>query len=136
MARPLAAQQFDLLREIFDLSRAQRQCIEREELDEFAALMDERDTILERLQALVIEEASLPENVVAFRVADDPAQDTLALDTVIRGILEHDRKNEALLAVKMDAIRAELPRLQQGVRANTGYRPTPDGPGAFMDRVS
>lgn len=135
MARPLATQQFDVLREIFDLARAQRQCIERDELDRFAALMDERDTLLEQLHLLVQEEASLPENVVAFRTSDDHAQDTLALDTVIRGIIEHDRKNEALLAEKMDAIREELPRLAQGMRANAGYR-TQGATGSIMNHVS
>jgi hypothetical protein len=135
VARPLATQQFDVLREIFDLSRAQRQCIEREELDRFAALMDERDALLQELQALVQEEASLPENVVPIRGEDGHADDTLALDTVIRGILEHDRKNEALLGEKMDAIREELPRLAQGARANAGYRMS-GGTGSFTNRVS
>jgi len=135
VARPLATQQFDVLREIFDLSRAQQQCIEREELGRFAALMDERDTLLHELQMLVQEEASLPENVVPIRASADQAEDTLALDTVIRGILEHDRKNEALLAEKMEAIREELPRLAQGARANAGYRTSADT-GSFTNRVS
>ena len=129
-------QQFDLLREIFDLSRAQRRCIERDEIDRFSELMEERESILHQIQQLVVEEASLPENVVEFPGATDPAQDTLALDTVIRGILEHDRVNESLLAEKMDAIREELPRLRQGMRANAGYRTDVDEPGAFMNRVS
>ena len=137
MVRPLAAQQFDVLREIFDLSRAQRGCIERNELDRLAALMDERDELMERLQQLVTEEAALPPNVVAFRASGDQAhQDTLALDTVIRGILEHDRSNEALLAEKMQAIRDELPQLRRGQRAHAGYRAIEGSPASFMNRVS
>ncbi len=137
MGRPLAAQQFDLLREIFDLARAQRGCIARDELDRLAALMDERDVLIARLQRLAAEEAALPENVVAFRASPDHAeQDALALDTVIRGILEHDRENEALLAEKMQAIREELPQLLRGQRAQSGYRSPEGRPGSFMNRVS
>ena len=137
MARPLALQQFEVLRQIFDLSRAQRVCIERNELDRLAALMDERDILVERLQRLVAEEAALPPNVVAFRASEDHAeQDALALDTVIRGIMEHDRSNEALLAEKMQAIRDELPQLRRGQRAHAGYRAIEGSPASFMNRVS
>lgn len=137
VARPLAAQQFDLLREIFDLARAQRGCIERDELDRLASLMDERAVLIERLQRLAAEEAALPENVVAFRTSPDHVeQDALALDTVIRGILQHDRENEALLAEKMQAIREELPQLMRGQRAQAGYRTAQGASGSFMNRVS
>ncbi len=135
VARPLATQQFDVLIEIFDISRAQRRCIEREDLEQLAALMEQRDELLEELRRLVIEEASLPENVVGFRAPHEAAQDALALDTVICGILDHDRKNEELLTEKMDAIRAELPKLRQGMRANAGYQ-LAERPAASMDRVS
>ena len=137
MARPLAAQQFDVLREIFDLARAQHACIERDEIDRLAALMDNRDALIERLQRLVAEEAALPANVVAFRASPGHAeQDALALDTVIRGILERDRENEALLTAKMQAIREELPQLRRGQRAHAGYRSIEGPQPSFMNRVS
>lgn len=137
MARPLAAQQFDVLRRIFDLSRAQRACIEQDEFDRLAELMDQRDRLVADLQRLVEEEASLPDNVVAFRVPEDHTQqDSLALDTVIRGILEHDSANEALLAQRMRLILDELPTFRQGQRAIAGYRSANPEAVSFMNRVS
>ena len=137
MARPLAVQQFDVLRQIFDLSRAQRGCIERDELDRLAELMDERDMLLTDLQRLAEEEASIPVNVVAFPTAEGVGrQDSLALDTVIKGILEHDRDNELMLAEKMRLIIQELPTFRQGQRAAAGYRSANPEASSFMNRVS
>ncbi|MFA7249294.1 MAG: hypothetical protein WC273_06620 [Dehalococcoidia bacterium] len=137
MARPLAAQQFDVLRQIFDLSRAQRSCIEREEFDRLAAMMQERDMLLAELQRLADEEAAMPMNVVTFPTAEDRAQqDSLALDTVIKGILEHDRTNESMLAEKMRLIIEELPTFRQGQRAIAGYRSANPETSSFMNRVS
>ena len=137
MARPLAPQQFDVLRRIFDLSRAQRGCIERDEFDRLADLMDERDVLVADLQALAEEEAAIPPNVLTFPTAEEHAQeDSLALDTVIKGILEHDRANEALLGEKMKLILDEMPAFQQGQRAIAGYRSANPESSSFMNRVS
>lgn len=135
----LAAAQFQLLREIFDLARRQRVSLERDEIEEVVALMAEREAVLEQLQQLAEEAADPPSNVVALPGAEDHArQDAIALDTVIRGILEHDRGNEALLLEKMQAIREELPRIRQGRRASAGYRSAPawEQTGGYADRVS
>ena len=95
MAKSLAASQFELLREVFDLARAQRASLERDDIDSVLELMGEREAIIERLARLAEEAAETPDNVVTFPGAEDHArQDALALDTVIRGILEHDRQNE------------------------------------------
>ncbi len=137
MARPLAAQQFDVLRQIFDLSRAQRGCIERDEYDRLAELMDERDLLVAELQQLAEEEAALPGNVVAFPTIQEHAQqDSLALDTVIKGIIEHDRSNETLLAERMQVILDEMPAFRQGQRAVAGYRAANPEAASFMNRVS
>lgn len=130
-------QQFDVLRQIFDLSRAQRGCIERDEFDRLSALMDERDVLVAELQRLAEEEATLPGNVVAFPTAEDQAQqDSLALDTVIKGILDHDRANEMMLAARMQMIMDELPVFRQGQRAAAGYRAANPETTSFMNRVS
>lgn len=137
MARSLAALQFELLREIFDLARAQRGSIERDDIEEVLALMGEREAIIERLARLAEESAEMPDNVVSFPGSEDhERQDALALDTVIRGILEHDRQNEAMLFERMEELREELPRLQHGRRAANAYRPSTSQPGSFMSRSS
>ncbi len=137
MARSLAALQFELLREVFDLARAQRASLERDDIDAVLDLMGERETIIERLARLAEEAAETPENVVTFPGAEEHArQDALALDTVIRGILEHDRQNEAMLYEKVQQLREELPRLQQGRRVAGAYRASTPAPGAYVSRSS
>lgn len=129
---------FQILREIFDLARAQREHLEADRLESVLELMDERDALMVQLERLLAEGAELPDNVIAFPSAatsEWAEQDELALDTLIRGILEHDQQNEQILAEKMDAVRHELPRLQQGRRAHAGYRVQRDG-GTYIDRVS
>jgi hypothetical protein len=124
VGKSLAAQQFELLREVFDLARAQRASLERDDIDHVLELMGEREAIIERLAHLVEAYAEMPENVVTFPGSEDHLrQDAIALDTVIRGILEHDRENEAMLFERLQQIRAELPRLQQGRRVASAYRP-------------
>ena len=137
MAKSLAASQFELLREVFDLARAQRASLERDDIDSVLELMGEREAIIERLARLAEEAAETPDNVVTFPGAEDHArQDALALDTVIRGILEHDRQNEEMLYEKMQQLRDELPRLQQGRRVAGAYRASSSVPGTYVSRTS
>ncbi|MEX1023051.1 MAG: flagellar export chaperone FlgN [Dehalococcoidia bacterium] len=137
MAKPLAALQFELLREVFDLARAQRASLERDDIDQVLELMGERESIIERLARLAEDAAEMPENVVTFPGSEEHArQDALALDTVIRGILEHDRQNEAMLFDKIDLLREELPRIQQGRRMAGAYRATGSQPGSVVSRTS
>ncbi|MGE3962134.1 MAG: hypothetical protein AB7F65_10695 [Dehalococcoidia bacterium] len=136
MAKSLASMQFELLREVFDLARAQRASLERDDLDEVLTLMGEREVIIERLARLAEEAAETPENVVTFPGSEEHTrQDQLALDTVIRGILEHDRQNEAMLFDKIQQIRDELPRIARGKRVASAYRPSSE-PGSLMSRSS
>ncbi|MEX2446428.1 MAG: flagellar protein FliT [Dehalococcoidia bacterium] len=136
MTHPLLEQQFAVLREIFEVSRVQRACIQDDETGRLTALMDERDVLVRRLQDIAGDASDLPANVVAFRAAPDEAgEDTLALDTMIRAIVEHDRVNQELLAARMAEVRAELPSLRRGRRAQAGYRPV-DVTASFTDRIS
>ncbi len=131
-----AALQFELLREIFDLARAQRASLETDDIDRVLDLMAEREVLLERLTRVAEAHAEVPENVVVFpRAVDSIQQDAIALDTVIRGILEHDRQNEALLLEKMAQVREELPRVRQAFRAAGAYRPVDEAPG-YVNRRS
>ena len=137
-----AAAKFEILRQIHELASAQREALEHDDLDRFQQILDEREELIERLRVLdaTLDEAEaggeLPENVIAFpRASDASAEDGLAIDTVIRGILEHDRHNETVLAEKMDEIRQALPALTAGHRAAAGYRVVSTAP-SFIDRTS
>jgi len=137
VAKSLAALQFELLRELFDLARVQRASLERDDIDTVLSLMDEREVLLDQLTSLAEEAAMAPANLVAFPGAEDHArQDALALDTVIRGILEHDRMNQEMLEEKVTQLREELPRLQQGRRMASAYRPAMAAPGSTVSRTS
>jgi hypothetical protein len=136
MPERFARAQFDLLREIFELARRQRGCLERDEFDGFRALMDQRDDLVAQMQTLGVAPEEVPENVIAFPSRSEEAvQDRLALDTLIRGILEHDAQNERLLREKMNQVRQQLPGLQAGRRATAAYRVEPPG-AAYVDRAS
>ena len=115
---------FSLLRRIFDLARDQRRALEAAELERFETLLDEREALLTELQALTLdaEGEALPPNVIPFPGAIAiEAEDALALDTLIRGILEHDRHNESLLGALLGQIGSELPALEAARRSAAGY---------------
>jgi hypothetical protein len=134
----MAVAKFTLLRELFEMARAQRAHLEADRLDLVLDLMDQRDELVQQLEDLFAQ-GDVPANVIAFpsqAASDWSQQDQLALDTLIRGILEHDQQNERLLTERLAEIREELPRLERGRRANNGYR-VPVASGArFIDRVS
>ncbi len=124
------------LRQVFALAREQREALEQEHLGRFMEILDLRDDLIGQLQRLVEDAAEVPENVIAFPTAlDQSGEDALALDTVIRGILDHDRENEALLREKMFTIKRELPELRANRAANAAYR-VQDTYRSFIDRVS
>ena len=137
-----AAAKFEILRQIHELARAQREALEHDNLDRFQDILDQREELIARLRVLnaTSDEAAagggLPENVIAFpRASGASAENGLAIDTVIRGILEHDRHNESVLAEKMDEIRQALPALTAGHRAAAGYRVV-SAATSFIDRAS
>ena len=136
MADRLASTKFMILRQIFALAREQRKSLEQEHLGRFLEILDLRDDLIGQLQRLVEDASELPENVIAFPTTlDHNEDDALALDTVIRGILDHDRENEALLREKMLTIKQQLPELRANRAANAGYR-VQDTFQSFIDRVS
>jgi hypothetical protein len=134
----MAVAKFTILREIFDLSREQRARLEEDRIDLVLELMAQRDELVGQLEQLFADSVDVPANVIAFPSAttgDWSQQDALALDTLIRGILEHDQQNEQMLAERLDAVSHELPRLAHGRRANNAYRVAAYGSN-YIDRVS
>ena len=133
-----AAEKFETLSSIFERARVQRVALEQDDLDTFMRILDERDELIAHLQQLVEASADVPENVVAFPTelhARTRQDDSLALDTVIRGIVEHDEQNEQLLSEKLAKLAAELPVLRHGRQALQAYR-TPREQQGYIDRVS
>ncbi len=138
MPEATVSARFTLLREVFDLAKEQRRAIDGDDLEGFGALLERRQALIEQLVDLSSDAGSpLPENVIVFPGVEVTADedDTLALDTLIRGILEHDRQNEALLAEMMEGIRSELLTLNEGARSVARYTGIVPGNG-FIDRVS
>jgi hypothetical protein len=139
MTDPQTAAKFEMLKRLLELSRAGREALEQDSLTHFQRMLDERDRLIAELEALVETEAAgdgRPANVVAFPGAvTGSEEDTIALDVVLRGILEHDRANEELLRARMDELQGELPALAQGRRAMAGYR-VDHRPSTFVDRRS
>lgn len=130
----IAAARFALLRQLFELAREQRQALDTDDLVRFEAILDERQALIDQLTEIDDGEDSLPGNVVAFPGAEvNEMEDDLALDTVIRGILEQDQRNAALLAARMDRIREQLPALAVGGQSAGAYR-VPVGATHIFDR--
>lgn len=126
MADRGAAAKFVILRQIYDLARQQREALEHDQLDTFQRILDERDDLIARLNVLQNgdeDAVELPPNVVAFPGSSGAeAEDVMALDAVIRGIIDCDRENETRLAEKMAEIREALPELANAHRAAAAYR--------------
>lgn len=133
-----AAEKFEILCAVFERARAQRAALEADDLPAFLEILDERDTLIAQLKQLVDSMPELPENVVAFptelneRTKQD---DTLALDTVIRGIVEHDEHNEALLSGQLEDLAGQVPALRRGRGAAAAYR-VPSEQRGYVDRLS
>jgi len=138
MADGLAADKFEILSAVFDCAREQRAALESDDLPAFLELLDERDELLRHLQQLVDAMPETPSNVVPFpnelnaRTRHD---DRLALDTLIRGIVEHDEHNEALLTAQLGELASEVPALRRGTEAAAAYR-IPQERRGYVDRVS
>ena len=114
--------------------------LEQDSLAHFQGMLDERDQLIAELEALVDAEAASgdgpPANVVAFPGAvTGSEEDVIALDVVLRGVLDRDRANEELLRTRMDELKQELPALAQGRRALAGYR-VEHRASTFVDRRS
>ena len=131
-----AAAKFELLRGVYELARAQREALERDDLARFDSLLDERQVLIERLGRLAADPGELPPNVIPFPRTDTHAveDDSLALDTVIQGILDHDRHNERLLLVRRGELLDGFPGLQAARRGARAYRTATSS--RFVDRAS
>ncbi|MEZ4502238.1 MAG: hypothetical protein R3C39_06410 [Dehalococcoidia bacterium] len=109
--------QIELLREVLDLARSQREALSREDLDAFDAATSRREALLSATDT------------------DAASDDDGALEALAEQILQLDRANEATLANLMVSIRDEMPALAKGAQANAAYRLS-ERPSTFINRVS
>ena len=134
-----------LLREIFEITRAQEEALTEDSIERFDQLLEVRAGLIERLQEIAHEAPSatdegdeeLPENVIVFPFAPQGAanEDALALDTLLQGILDADLRNEAALQRKLQHLRGEIPAIEAERRGAARYAVA--APAAhFIDRAS
>lgn len=114
--------QHHLLSQLLSLSREQRRALEEQRLDDFLALMDEREQVVADLVAL--EQAPPPANVLPFptiapAIGDPDAK--AALHGLIRSILVQDDENERALRDQMDGLHGTLARISHVAAAGRGY---------------
>jgi hypothetical protein len=119
-----ANERFALLREVFELARAQKTALEVEDIDLFHRLLSEREVLLNRL--VVVDGMDLPGNVIPFRGQHGeelPAvDDETAIGVLIRGILDQDAENEMLIRAKIGAVQEAMERMGKGSLAAKRYR--------------
>ncbi len=134
----LAPDKFELLTAVYERAKAQRVALDSDDLATFLALLDERDELLSQLQRLADELPELPDNVVALPNEFSTAtrrDDELALDTLIRGIVQQDEDNEAVLSARLEQLAGEVPALRPARTATAAYRVQTE-PQGYVDRVS
>jgi len=125
----------EVLRQVLELARAQRGALERDDLDEFDAVLARREALLQA--GGVVQAADATADAVALPVSDVALtdDDAAAIDALVQRILAQDQANEALLGARIAEIRGEMPALTKGHQANAAYRMS-ERPSTFINRVS
>lgn len=120
-------QQHQLLTRLLSLSRRQNAALHADRIDDFLALMDEREQIVEEL--IVLEEAPPAPHVLPFPTLMPGSTDhdvKAALRGLITSILQQDEENEQVLRQQMDGLRSTMMQLNRGALAARGYAATMD----------
>jgi len=122
-------QRFELLRTVFRLSQEQRQALAEHRLDEFVALLEERDALIEEFRNLNID-TSTPDNVIPFPGTVGPAgkahvssDDAIALEGLLRAILHVDAENERWLQREVSELREAIGQVGRAKVTVRSYRP-------------
>lgn len=130
--------QHQLLTQLLSLARAQGVALVEDRLDDFLALMDERERVVHDL--IELEQSPPPANVLPFptlapTLGDPDAR--AAMRGLIRSILGQDDANERTLRAQMEGLHAELAQLNRGAVAGRGYAAalTHDRLGEGLDRA-
>jgi hypothetical protein len=126
MPDSMTEMRFTLLRQLFDMAVEQRRALDEDDFASFQSVLEARGALIARLEALAADgpSAVLPGNVIPFPRAASQAEDLddrLAIDTLIRGVLEHDQHNESVLEERLLAVQGEIRSMESGQRAVSRY---------------
>lgn len=131
MKSPVNAR-FNLLKQLFRLAQQQRTALQADQIQRFEALLDRRQGVIDALAEPPPDQ--VPANVIPFPGTAPTEEDRMAIDTLLRGILEMDQENEVLLREKMAELGTSLRRIQRGHQAAAGYKVPPQRRGG-LDRA-
>lgn len=122
-------QRFEVLRTVFRLSQEQQQALADRQIDEFAALLEERGVLIEEFRNLDVHTPT-PDNVIPFPGTVGPAgtdrvssDDELALEGLLRAILHIDAENERWLQHEMAELREAISHVGRAKVTVRSYRP-------------
>lgn len=106
-------------RAIHAAARHQATALVAGDIDRFLELLEERDALLARAEAL-----GLPEN----------AAERAEAEALLRAILDLDAANADALAAALNTAREGLAALREGARAIRSYRAVVERAASFIDR--
>lgn len=109
-----------LYQAVLSLSIAQKQAVERDDIDELVKLVRKREQLLAEIEAKT---EAQHRNVLREALHRDPAT-----VEIIRLILDADKQIEHAILGRMAAVRKELGELRSGQRLLNGYRPARSRP--------
>jgi hypothetical protein len=122
MSRLQTLHQHELLTRLLHLARAQHDALLQERLDQFLALMGEREQIIADLIANA-EQAPPPNVTVLPRAGWDISDPDVkaAIDGLLRSVLTQDDENERLLRTQLGDLVRALGRVNLGYTTARGY---------------
>jgi hypothetical protein len=122
MSRLQALRQHELLTRLLQLSRAQHDALLQERLDQFLALMGEREQIVDDLLANA--EQAPPANVTVLARAGwgIPEPDLKSsMSALLCSVLDQDDENERVLRAQLGDLIQALGRINLGYATARGY---------------
>ena len=112
------AHRFEVLRSLFEVSQQQRQALQEEQVDQFLALLEEREALI--AECSTFEALETPDNVIPFpgtsMAGTQDAQssdDAIALESLYAAIQHIDAENEHTLQLGLEDLRRTIGDLNQ-----------------------
>ncbi len=130
-------ERFELLRSLYQISREQRKALAENRLDSFAALLQEREALIEEFGRLNAAPAAMepeplqPDNIIPFPGTVVPvgltpvySDDDFALQSLLHAILHVDAENEQMLQHELRELRESIGQVGRARLSIRSYRPT------------
>lgn len=136
MATPGADERFAILKQLFELAQRQKTALDNEDVEQFMALLHQREPLLAALAGH--EEDERPSNVVsinrASRQSEEASADTeTAIGILLRAVIDQDAENELLLRARLGEVQDAITRVSRGAAMVRMYR-QPEQPMRGIDR--